>query len=59
MTGYSSVYEYSITDMNAQSVPLDNLAVVNFVIHDGKRVNLTDDYVVTVDWNLLEGQEGT
>jgi hypothetical protein len=49
MTGYSGNVGAFIPDANQTLVPFNQFHRVLYVIHDGKRINLTDDYYIWSD----------
>ncbi|KAK7917506.1 hypothetical protein PG985_011114 [Apiospora marii] len=47
MTGYIGVMMSFVKDHNGKLIPFAKFDYVAYIIHDGKRLNLTDDYIVT------------
>ncbi|KAK8103014.1 hypothetical protein PG984_016160 [Apiospora sp. TS-2023a] len=47
MTGYIGVMMSFVKDHNGKLIPFAKFDYVAYIIHDGQRVNLTDDYIVT------------
>jgi hypothetical protein len=50
MTGYSANVRAFVKTRDGNLVPFNTFQRVYFVIHDGQRVNKTDDFLVTVDY---------
>ncbi|KAK7946238.1 uncharacterized protein PG986_010559 [Apiospora aurea] len=46
MTGYIGVMMTFVKDRNGTSIPFARFDYAAYIIHDGHRINLTDDYVV-------------
>lgn len=47
MTGYSGNVEAYVPDSNNNNIPFSSFRPLYYVIHDGNRVGLTEDYEVT------------
>ncbi|KAI1209380.1 uncharacterized protein F4807DRAFT_91772 [Annulohypoxylon truncatum] len=48
MTGYTSVREALVLDYNGHYIPFREFQPIAYIIHDGWRVNLTGDYIVSL-----------
>ncbi len=47
MTGYTPHIKAFVTSETGVLIPYSDFQPVVYIVHDGSRVNLTDDYVVT------------
>ncbi|OTA99681.1 hypothetical protein M426DRAFT_67361 [Hypoxylon sp. CI-4A] len=51
MTGYTTIGKAFVPDFNSNYIPFSNFQPIVYVIHDGSRIDLTDDYPVPMDDN--------
>jgi len=49
MTGYASENEAFLLDRDANMIKISDLKPLAYIIHDGSRLNLSDDTKVTWD----------
>ncbi|KAI1779343.1 hypothetical protein F4818DRAFT_247220 [Hypoxylon cercidicola] len=46
MTGYTTIVEAFVPDYDGNYVPYADFQAIAYIIHDGERVNLTEDYAI-------------
>ncbi|KAI1455161.1 hypothetical protein F4805DRAFT_437039 [Annulohypoxylon moriforme] len=47
MTGYTPTVKAFVPDYNGNYIPFSDFRPIAYIIHDGPRINLTDDYAVS------------
>lgn len=50
MTGYQGKVQAFINDSNGNLVPFNDFRHLAYIIHDGKRINMTDDQPLSYDF---------